>query len=78
MNFIFQSPTGEVEWEEDMLSALEELTTLLKDEHTVSSFELSSSGLVQTLLNILNNVSLFSAQNRKSEIINSTNFYLTL
>lgn len=50
-----KSPTGEVEWEEDMLSALEELTTLLKDEHTVSSFELSSSGLVQTLLNILNN-----------------------
>lgn len=59
-----------------MLSALEELTTLLKDEHTVSSFELSSSGLVQTLLNILNNVS-FSAQNRKSEKINITSLYLT-
>ncbi|XP_014790157.1 E3 ubiquitin-protein ligase HECTD1 [Octopus bimaculoides] len=50
-----KSPTGEVEWEEDMHAALEELTALLKDEHTVSSFELSSSGLVQTLLNILNN-----------------------
>lgn len=54
---IFQSPDGEVTWMEDMTEALEELVSLLRDEHTVSAYELYSSGLVQTLLNILNNVS---------------------
>lgn len=44
-------------WIEDMRESLEELVLLLRDEHTVSSYELQSSGLVQTLLNILNNVS---------------------
>lgn len=39
-----------------MRVSLEELVLLLRDEHTVSSYELQSSGLVQTLLNILNNV----------------------
>lgn len=42
-----------------MRESLEELVLLLRDEHTVSSYELQSSGLVQTLLNILNNVSGF-------------------
>lgn len=46
---------GEVTWIEDMRESLEELVLLLRDEHTVSSYELQSSGLVQTLLNILNN-----------------------
>lgn len=46
-------------WIEDMRESLEELVLLLRDEHTVSSYELQSSGLVQTLLNILNNVSGF-------------------
>ncbi|XP_050406417.1 E3 ubiquitin-protein ligase HECTD1 isoform X3 [Patella vulgata] len=45
----------EMVWAQEMKNALNELVTLLKDEHTISSFELYSSGLVQTLLNILNN-----------------------
>ena len=52
-----QNADGEVTWIEDMRVSLEELVLLLRDEHTVSSYELQSSGLVQTLLNILNNVS---------------------
>ena len=49
---------GSEEWSQEMSLALEELTALLKDEHTISAYELHSSGLVQTLLNCLNNVSI--------------------
>ena len=56
-----QSPDGQMTWGQEMQSALEELVVLLKDEHTISSFELYNSGLVQTLLSILCNVSLDSA-----------------
>lgn len=52
-----QCTNGDVTWRQEMRSALEELVSLLKDEHTISSFELYSSGLVQTMLNVLNNVS---------------------
>ncbi|OWF47209.1 E3 ubiquitin-protein ligase HECTD1 [Mizuhopecten yessoensis] len=50
-----RSPDGAVTWLEDMTASLAELVMLLKDDHTVSAYELHSSGLVQTLLNILNN-----------------------
>ncbi|XP_033735284.1 E3 ubiquitin-protein ligase HECTD1-like isoform X2 [Pecten maximus] len=50
-----RSPDGEVTWVEDMTASLTELVILLKEDHTVSAYELHSSGLVQTLLNILNN-----------------------
>ena len=40
-----------------MESVLEELVVLLKDEHTISSFELYNSGLVHSLLSILTAVS---------------------
>ncbi|XP_052267734.1 E3 ubiquitin-protein ligase HECTD1-like isoform X2 [Dreissena polymorpha] len=46
---------GSVTWSEEMCSALDELAGLLMDEHTLSAFELYSSGLVQTLLNMLSN-----------------------
>ncbi|XP_064604069.1 LOW QUALITY PROTEIN: E3 ubiquitin-protein ligase HECTD1-like [Liolophura sinensis] len=49
------SPEGRLHWQEEMFRALGDLTVLLRDEHTVSSYELHSSGLVQTLLNCLNN-----------------------
>lgn len=45
----------ECDWKQEMLSAFDELLTLLKDEHTISAYELHSSGLVQCLLNCLNN-----------------------
>ena len=54
---IFQSHNGQVNWKEEMRTALEQFVGLLEDEHTVSAFELYSSNLVQTLLNILSNVS---------------------
>jgi len=41
-------------WIKDMSEALDQLLSLLIDEHTVSAYELHSSGLVQALLNILN------------------------
>ncbi|KAL5009008.1 hypothetical protein ScPMuIL_014589 [Solemya velum] len=50
-----KSPNGELNWAEDMRYALEGLESLLLDEQTVSSFELHSSGLIQTVLSILNN-----------------------
>jgi len=50
-----------------MNEALMELVILLKEEHTVSAYELHSSGLVQTLLNILNNVSSHTLQEWHSE-----------
>ena len=54
---VLQSPDGETTWAQEMHSALEELVVLLKDEHTISAFELYNSGLVQTLLASLVNVS---------------------
>ena len=57
MIYIQQSADGQLNWQEEMRHALEELVDLLKEEHTISAFELYSSGLVQTLLNILSNVS---------------------
>ncbi|XP_076442551.1 E3 ubiquitin-protein ligase HECTD1-like isoform X4 [Babylonia areolata] len=50
-----RSPDGELTWGQEMQSALEELVVLLKDEHTISAFELYNSGLVQTLLAMLVN-----------------------
>lgn len=41
-------------WKGEMMTALDELLLLLKDERTVSAYELHSSGLVQALFNTLN------------------------
>ena len=41
------------EWPEILRSAVEDLVTLLRDESTVSAYELHSSGLVQALLTLL-------------------------
>lgn len=40
-----------------MKTALENLIVVLKDENTISPYEMCSSGLVQALFNVLNNVS---------------------
>ncbi|XP_075923722.1 E3 ubiquitin-protein ligase HECTD1 isoform X2 [Petromyzon marinus] len=42
-------------WVELMKASLEDLTLLLKDENTISPYEMSSSGLIQALLTVLNN-----------------------
>lgn len=39
-----------------MKTALENLIVVLKDENTISPYEMCSSGLVQALLTVLNNV----------------------
>lgn len=44
-----------------MKTALENLIVLLKDENTISPYEMCSSGLVQALLTVLNNVSLLKS-----------------
>lgn len=51
---MLQVVTGEVDWRQEMETCFSELLTLLKDEHTMSAYELHSSGLVQALTNCLN------------------------
>lgn len=41
-----------------MKTALENLIVVLKDENTISPYEMCSSGLVQALFTILNNASV--------------------
>lgn len=55
----FQPSDQTVSWCQEMRSAMEELVFLLKEEHTISSFELYNSGIVQTMLSILSGVSFF-------------------
>ena len=49
-----QISVDESDWKQEMESALNELLNLLQDEHTISAYELHSSGLVQTLFSALN------------------------
>ncbi|XP_029900687.1 E3 ubiquitin-protein ligase HECTD1 [Myripristis murdjan] len=46
---------GENTWRDLMKTALENLIVVLKDENTISPYEMCSSGLVQALLTVLNN-----------------------
>ena len=41
------------EWRKDMKQAFNELVLLVQDEHTVSAYELCTSGLVQALYSTL-------------------------
>lgn len=41
-----------------MKTALENLIVVLKDENTISPYEMCSSGLVQALFTVLSNVSV--------------------
>ncbi|XP_069049151.1 E3 ubiquitin-protein ligase HECTD1 isoform X8 [Lepisosteus oculatus] len=46
---------GENMWRDLMKTALENLIVVLKDENTISPYEMCSSGLVQALFTVLNN-----------------------
>ncbi|KAK7103616.1 E3 ubiquitin-protein ligase HECTD1-like isoform X2 [Littorina saxatilis] len=71
-----RSPDGEMTWSQEMQSALEDLVVLLKDEHTISSFELYNSGVVQTLLSILcNNCDDLSFREGKKKTKNRINIF---
>lgn len=48
---------GENTWRDLMKTALENLIVVLKDENTISPYEMCSSGLVQALFTVLSNVS---------------------
>ncbi|KAM8833425.1 LOW QUALITY PROTEIN: E3 ubiquitin-protein ligase HECTD1 [Synchiropus picturatus] len=50
-----QSSEGETTWRDLMKTALENLIVVLKDESTISPYEMCSSGLVQALFTVLNN-----------------------
>ncbi|GFR88010.1 E3 ubiquitin-protein ligase HECTD1 [Elysia marginata] len=65
-----------VSWSQLMSSALEELVGLLKEDHTISSFELYNSGLVQTLLSILN--SSYEGSDRKKYMRSRIHLFKTV
>ena len=44
---------GDDEWRKDMKQTFNELMLLVQDEHTVSAYELCTSGLVQALYSTL-------------------------
>ncbi|KAM4625799.1 E3 ubiquitin-protein ligase HECTD1 isoform 2-T2 [Polymixia lowei] len=50
-----QCVEGENTWRDLMKTALENLIVVLKDEKTISPYEMCSSGLVQALFTVLNN-----------------------
>ncbi|RUS87649.1 hypothetical protein EGW08_004572 [Elysia chlorotica] len=65
-----------VSWCQLMSSALVELVGLLKEEHTISSFELYNSGLVQTLLSILS--SSYECSDRKKYMRSRIHIFKTV
>jgi len=48
----FTAQSGD-EWRKEMKQAFNELVLLVRDEHTVSAYELCTSGLVQALYSTL-------------------------
>lgn len=50
---------GENTWRDLMKTALENMIVVLKDENTISPYEMCSSGLVQALFMALSNVSKY-------------------
>lgn len=63
-----------------MKTALENLIVVLKDENTISPYEMCSSGLVQALFTVLNNVSYMVLQMAVCYIATFTfvSFYCTV
>lgn len=59
MIFFIQNESGEEKWKDLMCSSLQELLQLFKEDNTVSSYELQTTGLVTALLNCLNVVSIY-------------------
>ena len=57
VNFLFLSQlNGDNTWEKDMVNVLKTFLELLKDDKTVSSYELHTSGVVRALLHCLSQV----------------------
>ncbi|CAI5764127.1 E3 ubiquitin-protein ligase HECTD1 isoform X1 [Podarcis lilfordi] len=68
---------GENTWRDLMKTALENLIVLLKDENTISPYEMCSSGLVQALLTVLNNNVDFDLKQDCSQLVERINVFKT-
>ncbi|XP_023376931.1 E3 ubiquitin-protein ligase HECTD1 isoform X5 [Pteropus medius] len=64
-------------WRDLMKTALENLIVLLKDENTISPYEMCSSGLVQALLTVLNNSMDLDMKQDCSQLIERINVFKT-
>ncbi|XP_048079387.1 E3 ubiquitin-protein ligase HECTD1 isoform X12 [Ursus arctos] len=64
-------------WRDLMKTALENLIVLLKDENTISPYEMCSSGLVQALLTVLNNSMDFDMKQDCSQLVERINVFKT-
>lgn len=61
-----------------MKTALENLIVVLKDENTISPYEMCSSGLVQALFTVLNNVSRTGSVTARTPRSPSGNAFLSV
>ncbi|XP_025058270.1 E3 ubiquitin-protein ligase HECTD1 isoform X6 [Alligator sinensis] len=68
---------GENTWRDLMKTALENLIVLLKDENTISPYEMCSSGLVQALLTVLNNTLDLDLKQDCSQLVERINVFKT-
>ncbi|KAL7992504.1 hypothetical protein Chor_016760 [Crotalus horridus] len=68
---------GENTWRDLMKTALENLIVLLKDETTISPYEMCSSGLVQALLTVLNNNMDYDLKQDCSQLVERINVLKT-
>ncbi|XP_065451488.1 E3 ubiquitin-protein ligase HECTD1 isoform X16 [Chrysemys picta bellii] len=68
---------GENTWRDLMKTALENLIVLLKDENTISPYEMCSSGLVQALLTVLNNNVDLDVKQDCSQLVERINVFKT-
>ncbi|XP_032098503.1 E3 ubiquitin-protein ligase HECTD1 isoform X5 [Sapajus apella] len=64
-------------WRDLMKTALENLIVLLKDENTISPYEMCSSGLVQALLTVLNNSMDLDLKQDCSQLVERINVFKT-
>ncbi|XP_057344500.1 E3 ubiquitin-protein ligase HECTD1 isoform X9 [Manis pentadactyla] len=64
-------------WRDLMKTALENLIVLLKDENTISPYEMCSSGLVQALLTVLNNSVDLDMKQDCSQLVERINVFKT-
>ncbi|XP_066133761.1 E3 ubiquitin-protein ligase HECTD1 isoform X3 [Saccopteryx bilineata] len=64
-------------WRDLMKTALENLIVLLKDENTISPYEMCSSGLVQALLTVLNNSMELDVKQDCSQLVERINVFKT-
>ncbi|XP_036209743.1 E3 ubiquitin-protein ligase HECTD1 isoform X6 [Myotis myotis] len=64
-------------WRDLMKTALENLIVLLKDENTISPYEMCSSGLVQALLTVLNNSMDLDVKQDCSQLVERINVFKT-